>query len=131
MHVLAQHVEREAALADVHAAEELQLGRIERPLQHPDHRLHLDVVGRHAVADEAVGGGEAVEHLHAHGLVGREERRRRVEPGRPGSDHCDPVHQTPSPDNGDSGENRGGRFSSHDAMPSRMSGEPMRLSVST
>ena len=126
--VLAQHVEREPVLADVHAAEELQLGRVEGPLQHPDDRLHLHVVGRDAVADEAVRGGEAVEHLHAHRLVRGEQRRRRVEPGRAGSDHRDPVHQTPSRD---SAPNRGARFSSHDAMPSRRSAEPMRSSVST
>ena len=84
----------------VHAAEELQLRRVERALQHPDDRLHLHVVGRDAVADEAVRRGQAVEHLHAHRHVRREQRRRRVEPGRPRSDHSDAIHQTPSRDSG-------------------------------
>lgn len=50
--VLAEHVERDPALPYAHPAEELDAGLAEAPLQHPDHRFHLPVIGRHPIADE-------------------------------------------------------------------------------
>ncbi len=88
--VLPQHVERHPAVPDVHAAEELDLGRVERLLQHPDDGLHLHVVGRHAVADEAVRRRQPVQHVDADRLARGEQRGGGVQPGRARSDDRDP-----------------------------------------
>ena len=92
--VLPQRIDRQPALADGHVAEELHVraghGPGERLLQHPDHRLHLHVVGRHAVADQPVRGGQPVQHGDAHRHPGSEQRGDGVQPRRAGSDHGHP-----------------------------------------
>ena len=52
--MLAHHVQRYAAVAHPHPAQELDVGRVEGLLQHPDDRLHLHVVGRDAVPHQPV-----------------------------------------------------------------------------
>ena len=140
VHVLAQHVEREPGPSTpspmcAPAQSPARPGG-ERPLQHPDDRLHLDVIGRHAVPGEkrtrpsAAGRRSSTSTLTGSSDVRsaarpRRARMARLRPLRPGT--C----QTSSLDSGgDSGGNRGGRFSSHDAMPSRIWASDA-LSVST
>ena len=88
--VLAQRGERDAALADPHAADEAHLAGAERPAQHPDDRLHLHVVGRDPVAHEPVRRRQPVEHVDVDGGLRGHERRGRVQPGRPGAHHRHP-----------------------------------------
>jgi hypothetical protein len=141
-----EHVERHAALPHAHAAQEfnsgkLDVGRIEGLLQHADDGLHLHVVGRHAVAHEAVRRGEPVEHLDAHRLPRGQQRGGRVQPGRARSDHRDPalslLHVFIScggggacrSGNGPSGANRGGRRSTKEAPLSQVGGADEAVDV--
>ena len=63
--VRAQHRQRHLARpgADLDAAEEADLAGAEGPGEHADDRLHLHVVRGHAVADQSVGGGQAVQDV--------------------------------------------------------------------
>ena len=65
--VRAQHRQRHLVRpgADLDAAEEADLAGAEGPGQHADDRLHLHVVRGDAVADQSVGGGQAVQDVDA------------------------------------------------------------------
>ena len=86
-------------LAHLHIATDANIAheahaRIERDLfVAPRHGLDRLVVGRDAEADEAVGNGQPVDQVDPRRLAEQLERRLgRVEPRRPGPDHCDATH---------------------------------------
>ena len=93
--VPAQLLHREVA-SEAHVAEEAEGGAGRRGGEDAGDGLDLLVVGRDAAAHEAVGRGQAVEHVDVDRLVGApEERLGGVEAGRPGTDDGD-AHGGPS-----------------------------------
>ena len=86
-------------LAEVHPAGETDAGALQHLAQVLRDRLDRLVVGSDPVADQAIRGGETVDHVHAH-RHGHRQRRRLldqrlggIKPGRAGADHGNVEHK--------------------------------------
>ena len=83
-----QPVERDVD-ADVHPAVDPDVRPVEHDVERVDDPLDRRVVGRDAVADQPVGGGQPLEEVDSGPGGLRPEHVCRVDPGRAGADHGD------------------------------------------
>ena len=75
--------------ADLHIAEEVEPGSSSDALVHQDRLLELRVVRCNAASHEAERRRQALDHVHSHRKSGSQERFRRIEAARPGTDDGD------------------------------------------